>query len=52
MGELGAMEREFYYKGITGEININAEWDDYVKRWNDAGGAKATQWANEAQYGK
>lgn len=49
--ELGAIEREFYYKGITGEIDINAEWDNYVKKWHDAGGAKITQWANEAQYG-
>lgn len=51
-GDLGGMEQEFYYKAITGELDINAEWDGYVKQWMDAGGAKITEWANEAQYGE
>jgi hypothetical protein len=49
--ELAAIEEEFYYRGITGEIDLAAEWDDYVERWNAAGGADTTKWANEAQYG-
>jgi hypothetical protein len=49
--ELATMEEEFYYRGITGEIDIARAWDDYVADWYDAGGTEITKWANEAQYG-
>jgi hypothetical protein len=49
--ELSVLEQEFYYRGITGEIDIEAEWDEYVERWYNIGGAETTRWANEAQFG-
>ena len=36
---LNTMWSEFFYKGITGQIDVDAEWDAYVQAWNDAGGA-------------
>ena len=39
MSTLNTMWSEFFYKGITGQIDVDAEWDAYVQAWNDAGGA-------------
>jgi ABC-type glycerol-3-phosphate transport system substrate-binding protein len=35
---LTTLQNEFFFKGITGEIDINAEWDSYVARWRGSGG--------------
>ena len=39
MSTLNTMWSEFFYKGITGQIDVDAEWDAYVQAWSDAGGA-------------
>ena len=39
MSTLNTMWEEFFYKGITGQIDVDAEWDGYVQAWSDAGGA-------------
>ena len=31
---------EFFFAAITGEIDIDAEWDNYVQTWMDAGGTQ------------
>ena len=49
--ELTPLEEEFYYRAITGEIDIAAEWDAYVDAWYASGGDEVTRLANEAQYG-
>ena len=38
--DLQDIEVTFYVKAITGEIDIDAEWDSYVKFWKSAGGDK------------
>ena len=47
------MAAEFFAKAVTGEIDIDAEWDDYVARWMEAGGnelmaeiAKMPRWSD------
>jgi putative aldouronate transport system substrate-binding protein len=41
------VEDEFFIKAATGSWDVNAEWDNYVKRWNAAGGDKITKEINE-----
>ena len=36
---VNTLEEEFYYKAITGQLDVDAEWDAYVQQWNDHGGA-------------
>ena len=36
---MNAIRDEFMYKAITGEVDINAEWDSYVENWLDNGGS-------------
>ena len=36
---MNTIRDEFMYKAITGEIDIDAEWDSYVKNWLDNGGS-------------
>jgi len=47
--------QEFTDKVITGELDVDAEWDNFVKRWRSAGGdlkiKLATEWYN-TQFGK
>lgn len=50
---LQTMTAEFFAKAVTGEIDIDAEWDAYVANWMDAGGdelmaeiAKMPRWAD------
>jgi len=47
--------QEFTDKVITGELDVDAEWDNFVKRWRSAGGdlkiQLATEWYN-TQYAK
>lgn len=42
--------QEFTDKVITGELDVDAEWDNFVKRWRSAGGdlkiKLATEWYN------
>ena len=37
-GPLETMRDEFAWKAITTDMNIDAEWDAYVKKWLGAGG--------------
>ena len=50
---LQTMAAEFFAKAVTGEIDIDAEWDNYVARWMAAGGnelmaeiAKMPRWSD------
>ena len=36
---LNTIVQEFRFKAITGDLDINKEWDAYVKKWLDSGGA-------------
>jgi len=31
---------EFFYKAVTGQVDIDAAWDNYVKEWKNMGGDK------------
>lgn len=35
---LGTIEDEFFYGVVTGEIDLDAEWDDYLAKWRRSGG--------------
>lgn len=35
--ELTSIQEEFYYRAITGEVDIDAEWENYIKKLKDAG---------------
>ena len=37
---LQTMAYEFWSQAVTGEIDIDADWDEYVKRFMDAGGSE------------
>ncbi|MFE5323181.1 hypothetical protein ACFQ88_31330 [Paenibacillus sp. NPDC056579] len=41
------VEDEFFIKAATGAWDVNAEWNNYVKRWNAAGGEKITKEVND-----
>ena len=41
---LTTIEDEFLYKAILGQVDIEADWDAYVKKWLDAGGQ---EWLDE-----
>jgi ABC-type glycerol-3-phosphate transport system substrate-binding protein len=34
---------EFFFKAVTGEINVDAEWDNYVSTWLKNGGAQTLE---------
>ena len=36
--DVKAVEDEFFFKAIAGEIDIDAAWDGYVASWRNAGG--------------
>jgi putative aldouronate transport system substrate-binding protein len=40
--------QEFYMKAITGEIDIDSEWDNYLKRIEEAGIGKQNEIGNKA----
>lgn len=35
---LQTLFEEFFFKGLTGTIDIDAEWDTYVSKWRNSGG--------------
>lgn len=37
---LSTMFNELFFQGITGQIDVAAEWDGYVEKWRKAGGDK------------
>ena len=37
---LDTIRDEFFFAAVTGEIDIDAEWDNYVQTWMDAGGTE------------
>ena len=39
-GGPNTIANEFFAKAVSGKISIDKEWDNYVKQWKDAGGAK------------
>lgn len=36
--QLNTISSEFFMKGIVGDINIEKDWDSYVKNWKENGG--------------
>ena len=36
------LQQQTYLKMIKGEMDIDAEWDNFVQQWNDLGGAEIT----------
>lgn len=48
VGEMNKLVEEFFTDGLTGKIDIDKEWDSYVKKWNDMGGATLTEDAQSA----
>lgn len=46
--------QEFTDKAITGAIDIDAEWDNYVAKWRQAGGDEkiklSTEWYQQSEY--
>ena len=46
-GDLSDIEVQFYVKAISGEIDIDAEWDSYLKSWMANGGARMTEAAKQ-----
>jgi len=53
--DLDAMVNEFRDKAIIGQIDIDKEWDNFVREWRKAGGDRFielhTEWYKE-HYGK
>ncbi|MBD2845020.1 extracellular solute-binding protein [Paenibacillus sp. IB182496] len=45
--DLTNLEREYFIKLITGEVDLEGGFDEFVERWNKAGGAQLTKEANE-----
>ncbi len=43
--EMDKLTKEFFFNAITGEIDIDAEWDNYVQKWMDLGGKLQTEGA-------
>jgi putative aldouronate transport system substrate-binding protein len=39
---LATIENEYFWKVLTGKANLTTDWDDYVSRWNAAGGDEMT----------
>ena len=46
IGDPNTIVDELFYRVVTGEINIDNDWDSYVKRWLDEGGRVLTEEAN------
>ncbi|MBO9605593.1 MAG: hypothetical protein J7639_06565 [Paenibacillaceae bacterium] len=44
---LTAMQSQYFIKFISGEIDTDAGFDKFVEQWNNAGGKKLTEQANE-----
>ena len=39
-GDLETINAEFVYKAVTGQIDIDSEWNNYVETYMSAGGAE------------
>ena len=37
------LQQQTYLKMIKGEVDIDAEWDNFVQQWNDLGGKEITE---------
>ncbi|WP_409345421.1 ABC transporter substrate-binding protein [Paenibacillus sp. MBLB4367] len=46
--QLSTIVEEFRMKAIVGQLDIDKEWDGYVKKWTDAGGAQLLQELDKA----
>jgi putative aldouronate transport system substrate-binding protein len=44
--DLANLEREYFIKFITGEVNLDAGFGEFVERWKKAGGQVLTEEAN------
>ncbi len=45
--DLSDIEVQFYVKAIAGQVDIDADWDAYVKSWMANGGARMTDAAKQ-----
>ncbi|MDF2724797.1 hypothetical protein [Paenibacillus contaminans] len=45
--EMKKIAQEFQVKAISGAIDIDKSWDEYVERWNKAGGKQLTEEVNK-----
>jgi hypothetical protein len=45
--EMDKLTKKFFFNAITGEVDIDAEWDNYVKQWMDLGGKVTTEGARK-----
>jgi len=45
--DLGKMVDEYLIKFVTGEIDLDKGYDDFIAKWNAAGGADITKAAND-----
>lgn len=43
--EMTKLTTEFFYNAVTGAIDIDAQWDEYVQKWMDLGGKVQTEGA-------
>jgi len=46
--DMDKVVKEFYFNAITGKVDIDSEWDGYVKTWMDLGGKVLTEEAQKA----
>ena len=40
--EMDTLVNQFFYKAIVGDVDLEADWDDYVQQWMDLGGTTMT----------
>ena len=46
--ELEKIEDQFFYNAVTGKIDVDAAWADYLTAWKKAGGQEASDDVNKA----
>ena len=46
--DVGRIQGEFMWKAVTGQVDVDAEWDDYVESWLKAGGKEVNEEAQTA----
>ncbi len=44
---LDPFEKEFFFNGVAGNIDVDAEWEKYLEDWNKAGGEASAKEAYE-----
>lgn len=46
LADANAVRDEFYFQAITGQIDVDEDWNDYLQRWEQAGGGALTEEVN------